>query len=297
MEHTNPPKVSITIPAYQNLPMLIRLLDSIQVQSFTDYEVIVTDNTPGDEVKEYVEAQGLDIRYHHNIPPLSSRENWNLGMELSRGEYIKVMFADDFFSGSDSLAKMVELLEKDPDADIAFCGTWQVSETERYVRSITPKQVKKLKQDYRYLYAANVIGAPSAVILRNRPLRFCPDLLWLVDVELYLRILQKNPHFSYTTQPLVSIGIHDGQVTSWAQKDPELNLKDYTAVYQTAQLSSSALCQSVLLSAQMMFQNTPWRTLIKEKSPRVILMAFWHYLKWRRWLRYYHFAPSHHKTI
>ena len=43
--------ISICIPAYKRIDFLKRLLDSIAIQSFRDFEVIVTDDSPSDEVE------------------------------------------------------------------------------------------------------------------------------------------------------------------------------------------------------------------------------------------------------
>lgn len=280
MESNKSPKVSIVIPAYRNLSMLIRLLNSIRMQSYTDYEVIITDDTPGQEVEEYISSQQRSIVYRHNIPSLGSPKNWNFGLELCQGQYIKPMFTDDFFSESDSLQKMVNLLDQNPTSDIAFCGSWQVSDNGRYARAITHSQAKKLKKDFRYIYAANVIGAPSAVIFRKCSVRFNTDLVWLVDVDFYLRILGSNSHFAYTTDPLVSIGIHEDQTTNRVASNPEINLREYSCVYKSNNLSSSVLCQSVLISRRMIFQDITWKTLLKEKSLATVFMATIYYFIW-----------------
>ena len=47
-------KVSICVPAYKNPVGVERLLGSIKVQSFTDYEVVVTDDSPDGSVEEVV---------------------------------------------------------------------------------------------------------------------------------------------------------------------------------------------------------------------------------------------------
>ena len=47
-------KVSICVPAYKNPVGVERLLESIKVQSFTDYEVVVTDDSPDGSVEEVV---------------------------------------------------------------------------------------------------------------------------------------------------------------------------------------------------------------------------------------------------
>ena len=43
-------KVSICVPAYKNPVGVERLLESVKVQSFTDYEVVVTDDSPDGSV-------------------------------------------------------------------------------------------------------------------------------------------------------------------------------------------------------------------------------------------------------
>jgi len=48
---TNSSEISICIPAYKNVGFLERLLHSISIQSFADYEVVITDDSPDDSVK------------------------------------------------------------------------------------------------------------------------------------------------------------------------------------------------------------------------------------------------------
>ena len=50
-------KVSICVPAYKNPVGVERLLESIKVQSFTDYEVVVTDDSPDGSVEELYVGQ------------------------------------------------------------------------------------------------------------------------------------------------------------------------------------------------------------------------------------------------
>ena len=45
------PEISICIPAYKQVAMVERLLNSIICQTFKDYEIIITDDSPDDSVK------------------------------------------------------------------------------------------------------------------------------------------------------------------------------------------------------------------------------------------------------
>ena len=65
------PKVSICIPAYNNVNEVKRLLESIFLQRFKNYEIILTDDSTNNEISELIEQMGRQkIRYIHNPKPL-----------------------------------------------------------------------------------------------------------------------------------------------------------------------------------------------------------------------------------
>src|SRR3990172_3455316 len=55
------PKVSIVIPVYNRVPLLIECLKSVRAQSFEDYEVIVVDDGSTEDVKQAVSP--FRVRY------------------------------------------------------------------------------------------------------------------------------------------------------------------------------------------------------------------------------------------
>lgn len=100
------PKVSICIPAYNNAAEVKRLLESIRMQTFRDLEIILTDDSTNEEIAELIKSSGWeDIRYIHNEKPLGHIFNWNKSLSEAQGEYIKIMFSDDWFTAPDSLER------------------------------------------------------------------------------------------------------------------------------------------------------------------------------------------------
>src|ERR1700709_1959716 len=97
--------ISICIPAYKNAPFMQRLLDSIAMQSFTDFEVVVTDDSPGTEVQEVCRQyeNKFPLLYQKNPTALGTPENWNEGISKASGQWIKLMHHDDWFASSNSL--------------------------------------------------------------------------------------------------------------------------------------------------------------------------------------------------
>ena len=226
-------KVSICIPTYNNAAALIRLLDSVEAQDFRDYEVIITDDSQGDEIGRLAAERGY-IQYYKNQTPLGASANWNAAIAKSSGEYVKLMHHDDWFTTSSSLGQFVGLIEAHPEVDMVFSGSRQVEGKNYYDRFASQKEIAFIRKDWRNLFLGNIIGAPSAVMVRRRVadrISYDENLTWLVDMEYDMNILKENPCFVYTEEPLVSIGVSREQLTESCRENKELNVSEYGYLY------------------------------------------------------------------
>jgi len=233
------PKVSICIPVYKDINGVRRLLNSILNQTFKDFEIIITDDSPDLAVNELIREFDLNITYVHNDSPLGACGNWNKSIDLASGEYIKIVHQDDFFTDSDSLNKFVKMLDDNPSADFAFSGSRQVTinpndpfnVSNYYDRAISDKNLANMTDDYRDLYNGDWVGAPSATIFKKCDVRFDPMLTWIIDVDFYMSMLKNNSSFICTKEPLISIGVSDTQLTNRCKDDADLNLREYRHVF------------------------------------------------------------------
>lgn len=230
--------VAICVPAYKNIDFLKRLLDSVFQQDYNSICVCITDDTPDEKVKKFIlQYQRVEIQYKKNLIQLGSTANCNEAIRLAllnSPEFIKVMHHDDFFTYSYSLRKMVETSRKYKDCQMVFSGTRQVEDVRTYDREILEEQEEEFRDDYRYLYRENVIGAPSAVLLMVRPdMKFLDESLrWLVDVDWYLSELNGHNRKAFAIkEPLISIGISGEQLTNECMKDDLLIIKEYIYIY------------------------------------------------------------------
>ena len=249
------PKVSICVPAYQNQEEVKRLIDSTREQTFQDFEVIITDDSKDYKIEEYIkklqdvnDRVASKIRYYHNEKPLGHIYNWNEALSYAKGEFVKIMFSDDWFTYSDSLEKMVTGLENTPGAGLVFSGSMQVSQKSAYSRKPEEGYVEKLQKDYRYLFISNQIGAPSDTLYRRKlDVTFDEKSNWASDVFLYMEILKKNPGFVFLEEPLISIGIHENQYTeSFSENDSRI-FKDYQYMFEKYNLQESQECRDYFL--------------------------------------------------
>lgn len=259
------PKVSICIPAYNNVNEVKRLLESIFLQRFKNYEIILTDDSTNNEISELIEQMGRQkIRYIHNPKPLGHIFNWNRALSEAKGEYIKIMFSDDWFTNSDSLEKMAALLDNRPEASLAFCGTMQVpldspQNKGAYARCAQKWYIDRLNNDYRNLFLGNEIGAPSATIYRSCDVRFDEKSNWASDMFLYFEILKKNPVFAYTEEALISIGIHEEQYTGMFKEKDIRKFNDMQFLYEKYELWQSKNCRDYMLLQILKFKKG-WKT-------------------------------------
>ncbi len=249
------PKVSICVPAYNNADEVARLLESVYSQSYTDFEVNISDDSTDCEIERVVTEYAnqyasthTGINYRHNEKPYGHIFNWNKAIEMARGEYIKIMFSDDWFTDSESLGSFVRLLDDAPGAMLAFSGSRQVSldkGMEYYDRCASGEFIDRLCRDYRLLFIGNEIGAPSASIYRRGDALtlFDEKSNWASDMYLYFDLLKKTPVFAYTKKPLVSIGVHESQYTeSFSERDERI-YSDYRYMYEKYGLRECRECR------------------------------------------------------
>lgn len=224
------PLFSICIPAFKRVQYLKRLLDSIALQSFKDYEVVVTDDSPGEEVTELCNLYhgSMCIRVFKNKVNLNTPENWNEAIRRAKGKWIKIMHDDDWFSKSESLQQFAKAIEQHPDCSFFFSAYKNVyEETQRVMPVfIKPFWRKALNRDPNILIADNVIGPPSAILHKNdQRIWYDRQMKYVVDIDFYIRYLS-NESPCYIPESLINVGINSAQVTKYTFNVPEVHLKE-----------------------------------------------------------------------
>ena len=108
-------RVSILTPAYKP-DFLADALRSALAQTHADFEHVICDDSPGDEVAAIVrDVAGDDprVRYVRNPGTLGGRANYLQCFDLARGEHIKFLNDDDLLA-PDCLARMSAALDAYP---------------------------------------------------------------------------------------------------------------------------------------------------------------------------------------
>src|SRR3954465_13746774 len=95
------PRVSVCIPTYRGAGHLRTSIDSVLMQTFRDFELIVTDDHSPDDTFAIASSYGDPrIRCLRNERNLGAEGNWNRTLEQARGHYVKLLPQDDVLDPS-----------------------------------------------------------------------------------------------------------------------------------------------------------------------------------------------------
>lgn len=115
------PVVSVVMPTYQRLTYLREALESVLAQTYGDFEVVVSDNSMSDQVRELVESYGdARVRYRHNGRNIGLQANVLAGYRSARGGLVTTLHDDDAWEPT-YLEQLVPPMLADPSLSIAFC--------------------------------------------------------------------------------------------------------------------------------------------------------------------------------
>lgn len=224
------PYISICIPAYQRVHYLRRLLNSLVDQLFTDFEVVISDDSKDDSVLHLVEEykDRLAIVYFHNTPSLGTPANWNFAIAKASGEWIKLIHDDDWLSSPHSLGQFAAIAKKGQ-AFIFSAYSNQFEEVgKREEKMYLPSSWRsRIIREPMTLLAYNVIGPPSVIMVHRSVIeQYDERLKWRVDMEFYVRLLSRYKTYEYIDQILVNVGVSDSQVTQSCIYQPQVELPE-----------------------------------------------------------------------
>ena len=224
-------KISICIPSYKRIHYLQRLLDSIVIQTYKDFEVVITDDSNDDSVQQLLKNyEGtIPINYYQNRVALGTPENWNEGIRRANGEWIKIMHDDDWFAQENALEIFHEAIVQNPGQSFIFSAYNNVVENKDLLQPVFLTRTGQflLKKNPLNIFKNQFVGNPSCTIIKKDIAVFYDNRFkWVVDFEYYIRCLQKLKDFYYINSALINVGINDTQVTQFSFRKREVEIPE-----------------------------------------------------------------------
>jgi glycosyltransferase involved in cell wall biosynthesis len=129
-------RLTIAVPVYNGERYLRETFECINAQTFSDFEVVISDNasTDGTEwICRDFAARDPRVRYVRNIRNVGMATNFERLVELARGEYFKLATADDRFDAR-LVAECVAVLDAHPEVALCYGKTTLIDEDGKTIR-------------------------------------------------------------------------------------------------------------------------------------------------------------------
>ena len=216
------PKVSVCIPVYNREDFIAEAIESVLSQTFTDFELIITDNCSTDKTPEIIKKYASTDKWiscYRNEYNLGVIGNINRCVLLTRGKYITIVCADDKLAPQ-CLEVFVEKMDKHPEVSLitSFTQSFGDSDSIRdrsYFPGTGQLNGKVCQKDL--LINGNWAGSPSSVMFRRKDLHIGLGnhmwRYWLGDLDLWMRLLGIGD--AYVVPHILSfLRIHEKQESS-----------------------------------------------------------------------------------
>ena len=205
-------KISVIIPTFNRKKTLKRAIQSVLIQSYTPYEIIVIDDGSNDGTKEWLKDNYPNVKYIYKMNSGVSSAR-NKGIKFARGDWIALLDSDDEWLPS-KLKDQANEIESNPAAKFLHTN-------EIWIRNgVRVNQMKKHKKYGGYIFEKCLDMcriSPSSVLIKKDIFdeigMFDETLKVCEDYDLWLRFASKYPvHF--LDQPLIKkYGGHSDQLS------------------------------------------------------------------------------------
>lgn len=203
------PKISIIVPVYNVEKYIRRCLDSLAVQTFTDWECIcVDDGTPdnsGAICDEYAQKDGRFVVIHKENGGVSSARN--VGLDVAKGEYVTFCDSDDWVEKNWLSEQYNDITNGN--FDVCICGFYGKGKVKR---KILNRESAKTS-----IFSKNGIGGFSFLRFIKRrnvgDVRYDTSISYLEDSEFFYRLFDNCEKILWTDKPLYHYGDNPESVT------------------------------------------------------------------------------------
>ena len=129
------PKFSIITVTYNAAPVIRPTLDSVQAQTYTNYEYILVDGGSKDDTVAIAKESGIDFAHIISERDKGIYDAMNKGIALATGDYLCFLNAGDAFYTPDTLQTVVNAIANEKELpDVVYGETAEVDDNRNFVR-------------------------------------------------------------------------------------------------------------------------------------------------------------------
>ena len=231
------PTVSVIIPTYNRKALVLEALESVFVQTYRDYEVVLVDDGSTDGTQTAVASLGNGIRYLYQENAGEARAR-NYGLSAARGDIVAFLDSDDQWT-PELLESEVGILKSHPEVALA-CARALTS--GRKSKRFAPQQEVLTGDLFPLLFQTNFVNN-STVVARRSCLAeaggFNEAYLTYYDYDLWLRIASRYP-LAYVGRYLAYCGRGGDNLSKDTSRSREAILEILRKNYDPSRIDSAA---------------------------------------------------------
>lgn len=227
MENINEkPLVSVLIPTHERAKLFSLALASVVMQTYSNIEIIVSDNSMDDEteviVKEF-QAKYDNIRYFHT-PGLDMHGNWQKCWDnmSDSAQYVNFLMDDDIFA-TNKIERMMDFFIENPKLSLVTSYRKLIDINGNLLPDLgcnskvvdTDSIIEGEEAGYHLLVnGVNWIGEPTTVLFNRKYTNGFfrgwtgKEKYLILDYPLWLRLLEQGP-MAYIVEPLSFFRQHE----------------------------------------------------------------------------------------
>jgi glycosyltransferase involved in cell wall biosynthesis len=252
------PAISVCIPTYNGAKYIAQTIESILNQTFTDFEIIVSDDGSSDKTLEIVGSfNDQRIVRIDRLSKVGAEANWNNAVATASASLVKLVCQDDLLYPQ-CLEVEVQTMSKSENQDVSFCFHLRDFVTPNS-RKLSARRVgysnlqKYSKTDILTKVVrsgGNPIGEPMAVTMRKLSLnsagKFRGD--YVIDLDMWSKLSDQG-NALFIEQHLSAFRISK---TSWTSNLKKSQLSSVRALSKKLQIDSDgAITKFDLLRGQI----------------------------------------------
>ncbi|MCU5142592.1 glycosyltransferase [Bacillus cereus] len=232
--------ISIVIPSYNASSFIKETIQSVQSQTYTNWEMIIIDDVSKDNTRELIKEE---IKKDGRIQLIELQKNGgaaiarNIGINNAKGKYVAFLDSDDLWL-PEKLEKQLEFMQNN---DIAFSFTsYQIINQDG---TLTDKVVHvPEKINYNELLKNTIIGCLTVMLDIEKLGRVqMPNIRTRQDTATWLKILRQG-HYAYGLDEVLSkYRKVENSISSKKFKMAKMNWKLYREIEELS-IPKSAWC-------------------------------------------------------
>jgi glycosyltransferase involved in cell wall biosynthesis len=280
---TEPPSISVIIPAWNSAGVIEQTLQSVQAQTFKNFEVIVvndgsTDNTAA-TVQRFcsVDSRFILITQPHSGVSVAR----NTAITHAHGEFIAFLDADDIWL-PEKLARQIELFREDPRVNFTFTNFYMWNghcDPSPWYRDDRPLPDGDMSHKLVFSVSHACGASMSTAMVRRKIFHtiglFDPELTMGEDWDLWLRLAEHGLWVRGTHEPLVRYRRWSGSKSNQKLKMAEANVRVLEKnLHATQRPELRPLYERSLALARLKLELARARRLI-ETQPDAVPAAVW----------------------